>query len=222
MSDFRRNNEYFLPFSLDDKFLKEKTSPKADWNGMSDEFFEADVETYNLEDFKYNFVNMTAYRLIDTEHCNVKKTLKDMEKFQSIGHHIINKTNVIKTEPALIYDSVYALAWGLNALQGGTTLRPVNVSCEEEVPWTDGSSLFNYINSVEFCGLTGKIQFKEGRRSNLKLDLLKLRQNSMEKVGEWSTNYGLNITNHHAFHEFGTTNITLRVTTIEVSMNVLK
>ncbi|GBN28818.1 hypothetical protein AVEN_180600-1 [Araneus ventricosus] len=122
---------------------------------------------------------------------------------------------MFQTEPALIYDSVYALAWGLNALQGGTTLRPVNVSCEEEVPWTDGSSLFNYINSVEFCGLTGKIQFKEGRRSNLKLDLLKLRQNSMEKVGEWSTNFGLNITNHQAFHEFGTTNITLRVTTIE-------
>ncbi|XP_055939863.1 glutamate receptor ionotropic, kainate 2-like isoform X4 [Argiope bruennichi] len=184
-------------------------------------FTTLDVETYNLEDFRYNFVNMTAYRLIDTEHCSVKKTLKDMEKFQSIGHHIINKTNVIKTEPALIYDSVYALAWGLNALQGGTTLRPVNVSCEEEVPWTDGSSLFNYINSVEFCGLTGKIQFKEGRRSNLKLDLLKLRQNSMEKVGEWSTNFGLNITNHQAFHEFGTTNITLRVTTIESTPYVM-
>ncbi|XP_055939864.1 glutamate receptor ionotropic, kainate 2-like isoform X5 [Argiope bruennichi] len=184
-------------------------------------FTTLDVETYNLEDFRYNFVNMTAYRLIDTEHCSVKKTLKDMEKFQSIGHHIINKTNVIKTEPALIYDSVYALAWGLNALQGGTTLRPVNVSCEEEVPWTDGSSLFNYINSVEFCGLTGKIQFKEGRRSNLKLDLLKLRQNSMEKVGEWSTNFGLNITNHQAFHEFGTTNITLRVTTIEADPYVM-
>ncbi|XP_071037367.1 glutamate receptor ionotropic, kainate 2-like isoform X5 [Parasteatoda tepidariorum] len=178
-------------------------------------FTTLDVETYNLEDFKYNFVNMTAFRIIDTDYCGAKNTLKDMEKFQSIGHHIINRTNVIKTEPALIYDSVYALAWGLNALQGGATLRPANVSCEEEVPWTDGSSLFNYVNSVEFCGLTGKIQFKEGRRSNLKLDLLKLRQNNMEKVGEWSTANGLNVTNHDAFHEFGTTNITLRVTTIE-------
>lgn len=37
------------------------------------------------------------------------------------------------------------------------------------------------------------------------------------QVGEWSTEKGLNITNHAAFHEFGTTNITLRVTTIEVS-----
>ncbi|KFM75321.1 Glutamate receptor, ionotropic kainate 1, partial [Stegodyphus mimosarum] len=117
---------------------------------------------------------MTAYRIIDTDNCNVKKILKEMEKFQPVGHKLVNKTNVIKTEPALIYDSVYALAWGLNALQGGATLRPANVSCEEELPWTDGSSLFNYINSVEFRGLTGKIQFKEGRRSNLKLDLLKL------------------------------------------------
>ncbi|XP_071037366.1 glutamate receptor ionotropic, kainate 2-like isoform X4 [Parasteatoda tepidariorum] len=184
-------------------------------------FTTLDVETYNLEDFKYNFVNMTAFRIIDTDYCGAKNTLKDMEKFQSIGHHIINRTNVIKTEPALIYDSVYALAWGLNALQGGATLRPANVSCEEEVPWTDGSSLFNYVNSVEFCGLTGKIQFKEGRRSNLKLDLLKLRQNNMEKVGEWSTANGLNVTNHDAFHEFGTTNITLRVTTIEADPYVM-
>ncbi|XP_035214148.1 glutamate receptor ionotropic, kainate 2-like isoform X3 [Stegodyphus dumicola] len=184
-------------------------------------FTTLDVETYNLEDFKYNFVNMTAYRIIDTDNCNVKKVLKEMEKFQPVGHKLVNKTNVIKTEPALIYDSVYALAWGLNALQGGATLRPANVSCEEELPWTDGSSLFNYINSVEFRGLTGKIQFKEGRRSNLKLDLLKLRQNNMEKVGEWSTNNGLNITNHAAFHEFGTTNITLRVTTIESTPYVM-
>lgn len=51
-------------------------------------------------------------------------------------------------EPALIYDSVYALARGLQALERGATLRPVNVSCDEEKPWNDGSSLFNYVNSV--------------------------------------------------------------------------
>ena len=51
-------------------------------------------------------------------------------------------------EPALMYDSVYALARGLQALERGATLRPVNVSCDEENPWNDGSSLFNYVNSV--------------------------------------------------------------------------
>lgn len=47
-----------------------------------------------------------------------------------------------------MYDSVYALARGLQSLERGATLRPVNVSCDEENPWNDGSSLFNYVNSV--------------------------------------------------------------------------
>ncbi|XP_023228291.1 glutamate receptor ionotropic, kainate 2-like [Centruroides sculpturatus] len=174
-----------------------------------------DLEAYSLEDFNYNFVNMTAYRMVDADHPSVRQTLKDMEKFQPIGQHILNRTNVIKVEPALMYDSVYALAHGIHSLHLGATLRPTNVSCEDEVPWNDGSSLFNYINSAEFRGLTGKIQFKEGRRNSLKLDLLKLRDKKLEKVGEWSTTNGLNITNHTVFHEFSVTNITLKVTTIQ-------
>lgn len=59
------------------------------------------------------------------------------------------------------------------------------------------------------------MQFKEGQRNSLKLDLLKLRTEKLEKVGEWTSTDGLNISNHAAFHEFGTQNITLRVTTIE-------
>ncbi|XP_013792143.1 glutamate receptor ionotropic, kainate 2-like, partial [Limulus polyphemus] len=70
---------------------------------------------------------------------------------------------------------------------------------------------------VEFRGLTGKIQFKEGIRTNLKLDLLKLRQSEIEKVGEWSMAQKLNITNHPAFHEFGSSNITLKIISIEDS-----
>ncbi|RWS28884.1 glutamate receptor ionotropic: kainate 2-like protein [Leptotrombidium deliense] len=171
-----------------------------------------DIEAHNLENFRYNFVNMTAYRMVDSEHLMVKQVLRDMEKFQSVGQSILNRSNL---EPALMYDSVFALARGLQALERGAVLRPVNVSCEDENPWNDGSSLFNYVNAAEYRGLTGKIQFKEGRRSTLKLDLLKLRTEKLDKVGEWSTTSGLNISNHEAFHEFGTRNITLRVTTIE-------
>lgn len=111
-------------------------------------FTSFDIETFNLENFKYNFVNMTSYRMVDVDHQSVKLILKDMEKFQPMGQHILNKTNVINIEPALMYDSVYALARGLQALERGATLRPANVSCEEENPWNDGSSLFNYVNSV--------------------------------------------------------------------------
>ncbi|GIY16625.1 glutamate receptor ionotropic, kainate 1 [Caerostris extrusa] len=91
---------------------------------------------------------MTSFRMTDNDQYLVRQVLKDMEKFQPVGQHILNRTNIIEVKPALMFDSVYALAEGLHSLQQGMDLRPANVSCEEEVPWTDGSSLFNYINSV--------------------------------------------------------------------------
>ena len=48
-----------------------------------------------------------------------------------------------------MFDSVMALAHGLAALDRGTALKIANLSCDAEQPWNDGSSLFNYINSVE-------------------------------------------------------------------------
>lgn len=172
-----------------------------------------DIETFDLEDFKYNFVNMTAFRLVDSEHYRVRRVLKDMEKFQPIGHNILNRSRVIQAEPALIYDSVHVFALGLQALERSTTLRVANLSCDHELPWSDGSSLFNYINSVEFRGITGPIQFKEGRRTNFKLDILKLKQHSLVKVGEWGPGIGVNITDRAAFYDPGTMNVTLLVTT---------
>ncbi len=146
------------------------------------------METFDLEDFKYNFVNISAFRIVDAESNFTRQLLRDMEKFQPIGQSILNKSNIIqvcqswcgggeittkistqlisfqffgvflfavvvvvavvKAEPALVYDSVMALAHGLAALDRGTALRLANLSCDIEQPWNDGSSLFNYINTV--------------------------------------------------------------------------
>lgn len=70
---------------------------------------------------------------------------------------------------------------------------------------------------VELKGLTGPIEFKEGRRIQFKLDLLKLKQHALVKVGEWSPNTGVNITDRSAFFDPGTMNVTLIVITIPVS-----
>ncbi|XP_065574738.1 glutamate receptor ionotropic, kainate 2-like isoform X13 [Artemia franciscana] len=178
-------------------------------------FTSLDVETFDLEDFKYNSVNITAFRLVDSENIRSRLLLRDMERFQPIGHSILNKTNVIKTAPALMFDSVMSLAHGLAALDRGATLRIANVSCEDEKPWSDGTSLFNYVNTVEFQGLTGPVRFQDGRRANFKLDLLKLRRDELLKVGEWKQQSGLNITAPKYFFEGGSPNITLIVMTNE-------
>ncbi|XP_069959651.1 glutamate receptor ionotropic, kainate 2 isoform X4 [Cherax quadricarinatus] len=174
-----------------------------------------DIETFDLEDFKYNYVNMTAFRIVDTSNSHVRKILHDMEKFQPFGHSILNKSSIIKAEPALIYDSVNVFAKGLHALERSATLSLANLSCENEKPWGDGSSLFNYINAVEYDGLTGPIKFTEGKRSNFKLDILKLRNEELIKVGEWTPERQINITDRQAFFEGGRPNITLKIITIE-------
>ncbi|XP_044594115.1 glutamate receptor ionotropic, kainate 2-like isoform X5 [Cotesia glomerata] len=173
-----------------------------------------DIETFDLEDFKYNYVNITAFRLVDADDAAVRGILRDMERFQPSGNTILNKSHVIQAEPALIYDSVQVFAVGLRTLEQSHALRPANLSCELEHPWDGGLSLINYINSVETKGISGPIEFKEGRRIQFKLDLLKLKQHSLVKVGEWRPDSGVNITDVSAFFEQGIVNVTLTVITI--------
>lgn len=79
--------------------------------------------------------------------------------------------------------------------------------------WIKRSS--NYFQ-VEIKGLTGPIEFKEGERVHFKLDLLKLKAKKVVKVGEWSPNTGVNITDRAVFFYPIDSNVTLVVTTILV------
>ena len=74
-----------------------------------------------------------------------------------------------------------------------------NLSCEEELPWNGGSTLLNYISTAKFKGLTGPVSFAESKRTNFKLDLLKLKEDKMTRVGYWTPLNGLNITEKYAF-----------------------
>jgi hypothetical protein len=44
-------------------------------------FTSFDLENFDMEDFRYNFVNITAFRLIDASDIFVKETLKEMQQF---------------------------------------------------------------------------------------------------------------------------------------------
>lgn len=44
-------------------------------------FTSFDIETFDVEDFKYNFVNITAFRLVDSSDIGVKELVKDMERY---------------------------------------------------------------------------------------------------------------------------------------------
>ncbi|CAH0547312.1 unnamed protein product [Brassicogethes aeneus] len=190
---------------LDDQKLK-KFRNKNKKNG--------DLETFDLEDFKYNSVNITAFRIVDVEDPNVKENLEVMEKFQPIGPAILNRSGIIQAEPALMFDSVYVFAKGLSLMDSAHTIKPMNLSCDLEKPWDDGLTLYNFLHTVkDLRGLTGNIEFNEGKRSNFKLDLLKLKKEEIRKVGQWTPDGGINITDPNAFYENHAPNITLVVMT---------
>ncbi|XP_043657335.1 glutamate receptor ionotropic, kainate 2 isoform X1 [Drosophila teissieri] len=183
-------------------------------------FTSFDLETYDLEDFKYNFVNITSFRLVDTGDVGVKQILKDIAFY---SHHMfkkpffnlhVKKSTILESEPALMFDSVYVFAIGLQTLEQSHSLTFSNISCDEEIPWNGGLSLINYLNAVEWKGLTGPIQFKDGHRVQFKLDLIKLKQHSIIKVGEWTPHGHLNITEPSMFFDAGSMNVTLVVITI--------
>ena len=177
-----------------------------------------DIETFDIEDFKYNFVNITAFRLMDMNDISTKDILKDMEEhYLKQNMNIFEKSRIFEAESALIYDSVYTFAIGLQTLDQSHTLRISNVSCADEKPWDGGLSLINYINAVEWKGLTGPVEFKEGKRIQFKLDLVRLKQHAIVKVGEWTPQQGLNISDFSTFFDSGTINVTLVVMTILVS-----
>ncbi|KAH8269756.1 hypothetical protein KR018_000414 [Drosophila ironensis] len=184
-------------------------------------FTSFDLEIFDLEDFKYNFVNITAYRLVDIGDVAVKEILKDIVHYDQLISIkkpspviSLNKPVMLESEPALMFDSVYVFAIGLQTLDQSHILYLSNQTCDEEVPWNGGLSLTNYISSVEWKGLTGPIQFKEGNRVQFKLDLVKLKQHSIVKVGEWTPYGHLNITEPTMFFDSGSINVTLVVITI--------
>lgn len=62
-----------------------------------------DIESFDLEDFKYNFVNITAFRLIDADDVDVRSILKDMERYQPAGNTILNKSRIIQVSIHMSY-----------------------------------------------------------------------------------------------------------------------
>lgn len=188
-----------------------------------------DLESFDLEDFKYNSVNITAFRLVDIGSPRVNEVVEQMERFQhqSTHHEALNSTTIVHTEPALMFDSVYTLAAGLMALDHRSAAPPgspavppppqprpaTNLSCDSEQPWSDGRLVYGHISAARLHGLTGPIEFAAGQRTNFKIDLLKLKRERIQKVGHWTPAGGINVTDPTAFYETNATNITLIVMT---------
>ncbi|XP_048485931.1 glutamate receptor ionotropic, kainate 2 [Plutella xylostella] len=177
-------------------------------------FTSFDIELFDLEDFLYNRVNMSGWRLVDRDSDKVKDTLQVMEKFHPIGASILTGGH-IKTETALIYDAVQVLALALASVK---EVHPANVTCDSDAPWPHGKELRDNINTVSAHGLTGPIEFKDGVRTSFKLQLMRLaggEGGGSVVAGHWSPKEGLAVTDPAAYMRDPPPNVTLTVVTVE-------
>ncbi|KAL8560807.1 hypothetical protein ACOMHN_064092 [Nucella lapillus] len=115
------------------------------------------------------------------------------------GKFITNQSKVpvqclVKTETALAYDAFFLFARALHEYSQAQDVTTIPLSCDKIHTWRHGNSLLNYMKSMDFEGLSGRIRYENGRRYDFNLDLLHLTQNGLVKYGTWNRRGGLNIT----------------------------
>jgi len=72
-----------------------------------------DLETFDLEDFKYNSVNITSFRIVDDENHRVVNVLREMERFQRVGQNMLHKSGIIRVINNYYYRLLHYHRWNL-------------------------------------------------------------------------------------------------------------
>ncbi|CAF1301921.1 unnamed protein product [Rotaria sp. Silwood1] len=157
------------------------------------------IDTYDLEDFKYNFVNLTSFRLFDRYDTRVQTAMDSFLAFKTMSNNDFNQ-RLFTTSVALWVDAVLAFAYAYDQLIKSYSnvtselMRP-NISCVHGTDWPLGLELYSKFKQISFHGITGKVQFtSKGERTGFELDIVHLSENGLSKIGTWSREQGANFT----------------------------
>ncbi|KMQ97642.1 glutamate ionotropic kainate 2 [Lasius niger] len=148
-----------------------------------------DLQTLNLEPYQYSGVNFTGLRLIDPEDPIVQRTL-DKHK----NEWGLDDPSQLRVEPALMYDAVQLFARAFKQLKDAIKGDVKKLPCDGSDRWEHGLSLSNFMRSTEARGLSGFVKFdRDGLRSNIQLDVVRLTENGLIKIGVWNSTTGQKI-----------------------------
>lgn len=158
-------------------------------------FTTLDLGLVDLDDFKHGGPNITAYRLIDPDNPKVVSIRTEwLIQSQRGASSPLMEYSEIETETALAYDAYFLFARALHEYSQAQDVQTIPLSCDKIQTWRHGNSLLNYMKSMDFEGLSGRIRYENGERYDFNLDLLHLTQNGLKKYGSWDRLAGLNVT----------------------------
>ncbi|CAF2895654.1 unnamed protein product [Rotaria sp. Silwood2] len=176
------------------------------------------IDTFDLEDYKYNYVNLTAFRLFNRRDSRVVMAMESFFAFKTMSNNEVNR-RLFTTSVALWADALLAFAYAYDKLiasqirLGVELIRP-NISCIDGRGWPLGIELHSKFNQISFDGITGKVKFtSNGERTGFELDVVHLSESGISKIGTWSREFGANFTLTPSARG-GLFNSTLIVTTI--------
>ncbi|XP_013138195.1 PREDICTED: glutamate receptor ionotropic, kainate 2-like [Papilio polytes] len=151
-----------------------------------------DFHIVDIELFKHGGSNITGVRFFDQSAENIQNFIKSInEQVLDLSEGKIENAvpeSALSLNLALLYDAVllYTTALKTIGLEEGS-----NVTCEDQDTWNLGSSIINFVRTMEIDGMTGVIKFDEdGLRSEFEVDVLEVMSHGLEKVGTWNTEDG--------------------------------
>ncbi|XP_069796201.1 glutamate receptor ionotropic, kainate 5 isoform X2 [Narcine bancroftii] len=95
---------------------------------------------------------------------------------------------------ALMFDAVHVVVNAVRELNRSQEIGLRPLSCSTSQIWQHGTSLMNYLRTVEYDGLTGHVEFNsKGQRMNYTLRILEQGRDSHRQIGIWHSSRGLSM-----------------------------
>jgi len=155
-----------------------------------------DLPTIDLDDFRWGKTKITGLQLIDRKSKILEKVLNDLNRNLPAGGGSQLASTDLLVQSALIYDAINLLANSLRELDSGQSIDGLSsLSCDNtHETWQYGSSIINYMRSLSFEGITGRVTFDQsGRRSGVTFDVIALSEHGLEYIGKWRENANVSL-----------------------------
>uniref|UniRef100_A0A7N4V7U8 Glutamate receptor n=1 Tax=Sarcophilus harrisii TaxID=9305 RepID=A0A7N4V7U8_SARHA len=156
--------------------------------GMMTEYYHyifttLDLFALDVEPYRYSGVNMTGFRILNTENSQVSSIIEkwSMERLQAPPKPDSGLLDgFMTTDAALMYDAVHVVSV---AVQQFPQMTVSSLQCNRHKPWRFGTRFMSLIKEAHWEGLTGRITFNKtnGLRTDFDLDVISLKEEGLEK-----------------------------------------